>query len=135
MKFIKSILIYQKIIAMLVLVLSFAILPGMQKTSIAKERFSTEVKVNNEKLVNNAKVLYNPVVEQINVSFKLTKQANVNIKLMDALGNEVLNLSNSVLESGLQNLSFETNGKVTPGFYFVRIAASNETIVKRISIR
>ena len=135
MKFIKSIHVHFKVIAMLVIVLSFFVLPGMNMTSIAKERLEVEVKENNEKLINNVKVLYNPVVEQINVSFKLTKQANVNIKLMDALGNEVLSLSNSVLETGLQNLSFETNGKVTAGFYFVRVVASNETIVKRISIR
>ena len=135
MKLITSIQIYYKAIAMFVLAICCAVLPGMQKTSLAKESITTDVKVNNEKLINNVKVLYNPVVEQINVSFKLNKQSNVTIKLMDALGNEVLNLSNSVLESGLQTLSFETNGKVTPGFYFVRLSASNENIVKRISIR
>ena len=88
-----------------------------------------------EKIVTNVKVMYNPVAEQISVSFKLTKQSNVAIKLMDALGNEVLNLSNSTLDAGNQNLSFETEGKVSPGFYFVRVGSGTETVVKRISIR
>lgn len=88
-----------------------------------------------EKVVTNVKVMYNPVAEQISVSFKLTKQSNVAIKLMDALGNEVLNLSNSTLDAGNQNLSFETEGKVSPGFYFVRVGSGTETVVKRISIR
>lgn len=88
-----------------------------------------------EKVITNVKVMYNPVAEQISVSFKLTKQNNVAIKLMDALGNEVLNLSNSSLEAGNHNLSFETEGKVSPGFYFVRVGSGTETVVKRISIR
>ena len=88
-----------------------------------------------EKVVTNVKVMYNPVAEQISVSFKLTKQSNVAIKLMDALGNEVLNLSSSTLDAGNQNLSFETEGKVSPGFYFVRVGSGTETVVKRISIR
>lgn len=88
-----------------------------------------------EKVITNVKVMYNPVAEQISVSFKLTKQSSVAIKLMDALGNEVLNLSNSTLEAGNQNLSFETEGKVSPGFYFVRVGSGTETVVKRISIR
>jgi len=55
--------------------------------------------------------------------------------LMDALGNEVLNLSNSTIDAGVQNLSFDTDGKVSPGFYFVRVSSGSETVVKRVSIR
>lgn len=88
-----------------------------------------------EKVITNVKVMYNPVAEQISVSFKLVKQSNVSIKLMDALGNEVLNLSNSSLDEGNHNLSFETEGKVSPGFYFVRVGSGTETVVKRISVR
>lgn len=90
---------------------------------------------NAEKVITNVKVMYNPVAEQISVSFKLTKQNVVTIKLMDALGNEVLSLSNSTLEAGNQNLSFDTEGKVSPGFYFVRVASGTENVVKRISVR
>lgn len=96
---------------------------------------NTDSKEEIEKVITSVKVMYNPVAEQISVSFKLAKQNVVTIKLMDALGNEVLSLSNSTLESGSQNLSFEIEGKVSQGFYFVRVASGTETVVKRISIR
>lgn len=88
-----------------------------------------------DKLINNVKVFYNPVAEQVTVNFKLSKQATVTIKVMDALGNEVLNLLNGRLDAGLQNLSLDGNSKLTPGVYFVRVASGTETIIKRISVR
>ncbi len=87
------------------------------------------------KNITNAKVMYNPVSEQINVNFKLAKQSTVVIKLMDALGNEVLSLSNGTLEEGIQSLSFDTDGKIAAGFYFVRLTSGTETVIKRLSIR
>lgn len=88
-----------------------------------------------DKLITNVKASYNPVVEQIVVSFNLAKQSSVTIKLMDALGNEVLPLFSGNLDEGNQNHLFDTNEKVTPGFYFLRVASGAETIVKRISIK
>lgn len=88
-----------------------------------------------EKLINNVKVFYNPVAEQITLNFTLSQQNTVVIKVMDALGNEVLNLMNGRLDAGLQSLSFDTDGKLTAGFYFVRVSSGTETVVKRISVR
>lgn len=88
-----------------------------------------------EKLINNVKVFYNPVAEQITLNFTLSQQNIVVIKVMDALGNEVLNLMNGRLEAGLQSLSFDTDGKLSTGFYFVRVSSGTETVVKRISVR
>lgn len=88
-----------------------------------------------EKLINNVKVFYNPVAEQITLNFTLSQQHTVVVKVMDALGNEVLNLLNGRLEAGLQSLSFDTDGKLTAGFYFVRVSSGTETVVKRISVR
>ncbi|TYR33887.1 T9SS type A sorting domain-containing protein [Sphingobacterium phlebotomi] len=89
----------------------------------------------NEKLINNVKVFYNPVAEQITLNFTLSQQNTVVIKVMDALGNEVLNLMNGRLDAGLQSLSFDTDGKLSTGFYFVRVSSGTETVVKRISVR
>ncbi|NGF58086.1 T9SS type A sorting domain-containing protein [Parapedobacter sp. SGR-10] len=88
-----------------------------------------------EKNITNVKVMYNPVAEQINVNFKLSKESTVVIKLMDALGNEVLNLSNSNLDAGAQSLSFDTESKVSAGFYFIKLTSGTETVIKRLSIR
>lgn len=87
-----------------------------------------------EKLLSNVKIFPNPVAEQINLSFRLDKQADVSIKVMDALGNEVVTLLNQQLESGNQNHTFETHNKMTKGFYFIRVSANTETVVKRISV-
>lgn len=88
-----------------------------------------------DKLITNVKVFFNPISEQISVTFKLSKENIVVIKVMDALGNELLNLQNSSLEAGMQNLNFDTQEKLTEGFYFVRVTSGSETIVKRISVR
>lgn len=88
-----------------------------------------------EKLISNVKVFYSPVAEQITLNFTLSRQNTVVIKVMDALGNEVLNLLNGRLDAGLQSLSFDAEGKLTKGFYFVRVSSGSETVVKRISVK
>lgn len=89
----------------------------------------------NDKVINNVKVFFNPISDEIAVNFKLSRTSTVVIKVMDALGNEVLNLHNANLEEGMQNLSFDTQQKLSEGFYFVRVSSGTETIVKRISVR
>lgn len=89
----------------------------------------------NDKVINNVKVFFNPISDEIAVNFKLSRASTVVIKVMDALGNEVLNLHNASLEEGMQNLSFDTQQKLSEGFYFVRVSSGTETIVKRISVR
>lgn len=88
-----------------------------------------------DKLINNVKVFYNPISEQISLSFKLNKQSSVAIKVMDALGNEVVQLMNGSLDAGNQNLSFDPSGKLNSGFYFIRVVSGSETVVKRFSVR
>lgn len=88
-----------------------------------------------DKLINNVKVFYNPISEQISLSFKLGKQSSVAIKVMDALGNEVIQLMNGSLDAGNQNLSFDPTGKLNSGFYFIRVVSGSETVVKRFSVR
>lgn len=117
---------------------SFVLLNAL--TAVKAETRPVVVNVKNhkeetEKLITNVKASYNPVVGQILVSFNLAKQSAVTIKLMDALGNEVLNLYNGTLEEGTNSHVFETVEKINPGFYFLRVASGAETVVKRISIK
>lgn len=88
-----------------------------------------------DKAITNVKVFYNPVAEQVAVSFKLSKLSTVSIRVMDALGNEVMGLMNGDLDGGIQSLNFDTNNKLPAGFYFVRVTSGSETVIKRISIR
>ncbi|MGK6351869.1 T9SS type A sorting domain-containing protein [Parapedobacter sp. DT-150] len=90
--------------------------------------------IQNEKLLSSVKIFPNPVVDQINLSYRLDKQSSVSIKVMDALGNEVMTLLSQELDAGPQSHVFETSNKLTNGFYFIRVSAGNETVVKRISV-
>ena len=88
----------------------------------------------NIKTLSNVKVFPNPVSGQINLSFKLGKEINVSIKIMDALGNEINTLLSQRLTEGDQTHTFNLSTNLKSGFYFIRIMAGTETIVKRIQI-
>ena len=107
----------------------------LQASWDSRDVFGDNTIKDSEKLINNVKVFYNPIAEQVNLSFKLAKSSSVSIKVMDALGNEILQLMNGNLDAGVQNLSFEHGGKLTTGFYFARVVAGSETVVKRFSVR
>lgn len=97
-------------------------------------RFANSNAIDNEKLLSNVKVFPNPIVDQISLSYRLSKQSSVSIKVMDALGNEVMTLLNQELDAGPQSHAFDTSDKLTNGFYFIRVSADTETVVKRISV-
>lgn len=87
-----------------------------------------------DKILTNVKVYPNPVAEQLNVSFHLSKEVVMTIKIMDFLGNEVGTLSNQRVGTGEQNASFNIGSRFNSGLYFLRFIAGNETVIKRISI-
>lgn len=86
------------------------------------------------KVLNNVKVTPNPVEDQINISYYLNKDSNVTIKIMDVLGNEIATLLSQRLPAGEQNHSFAITSRLNSGYYFIRLIAGNETVVKRISV-
>lgn len=88
----------------------------------------------NEKVLSNVKVFPNQISDQINLSFRLNQDSNVSIKVMDALGNEVSTLLSQRLPSGEQNNTFNISNKLNQGYYFIRVIAGTETIVKRIEV-
>lgn len=87
-----------------------------------------------DKLLNNVEVYPNPVTDQINLKYELTRNSNVTIKVMDVLGNEIITLFSQRVEPGEKNFSYALNSKLTRGFYFVRIVAGTESVIKRISV-
>ena len=86
------------------------------------------------KVLNNVKVYPNPVTDQLNLTFMVSKDSNVTIKVMDVLGNEVITLYSERISAGNQNHSFNIASKLSSGFYFVRLVVGNETIIKRFSV-
>ena len=87
-----------------------------------------------DKLISNVQVYPNPITDQINLRYSVTKNSNVTIKIMDILGNEIITLFAQRVDPGEQKFTFNLNNKLTSGFYFVRLVVGNESVIKRISI-
>jgi len=87
-----------------------------------------------DKILSVSKVYPNPVDDQINLVIRLEREANVAVKIMDLLGNEVVTLSNERLSSGEQTKTFTIPNRLNSGIYFLRIVTGSETVVKRISV-
>ncbi|MDP9046990.1 MAG: T9SS type A sorting domain-containing protein [Bacteroidota bacterium] len=100
--------------------------------------FISTTKVNivrpDDKLLNNVQIYPNPVTDQINLKYDLSRNANVTIKIMDVLGNDIITLFSQRVDPGERNFSYALNSKLTRGFYFVRVVAGTESIIKRISV-
>ncbi|WP_256009305.1 T9SS type A sorting domain-containing protein [Desertivirga xinjiangensis] len=86
------------------------------------------------KVLSNVKVYPNPVGEELNLSYFVNKDSNVTIKIMDVLGNEIATLLSQRIPAGEQTNTFSIASKLSSGFYFIRLIAGNETVVKRVSI-
>ena len=88
-----------------------------------------------DKVLNNVKVYPNPVEDQLNLTYQVSKEANVTIKIMDVLGNEVVTLLSQRQSAGEKISSFDVSSRLNSGFYFIRLIVGNETVVKRISVQ
>lgn len=86
------------------------------------------------KLLSNIKIYPNPVDDQLNLSYHLSKGANVTVKLMDLLGNEVSVLMSQKIQPGEQVNTYTLSAKLNSGIYFLHIIAGNELTVKRVSV-
>jgi hypothetical protein len=88
-----------------------------------------------DKLLTNVQVFPNPVItDQINVKYELSRPSNVSIKVVDVLGNDVVTLFSQRVEPGEKILNYYLNSKLNRGFYFVRVIAGPESVIKRISV-
>ncbi|RVU00027.1 T9SS type A sorting domain-containing protein [Mucilaginibacter limnophilus] len=100
---------------------------------------TTKVNVNrqgqDEKLLSNVQVYPNPVTnQQLNVSYEVSRNTNITIKIVDLLGNDIATIFSQRVESGDQKFSYNLNNKLSRGFYFVRIMAGTESTIKKLSI-
>ena len=107
----------------------------------AKDNFFGNTKImnasksgDNDKVLNNVKVYPNPISDQLNLSFNMSKDANVIVKIMDVLGNEITTLLSERVAAGDQTKPFIIASRITSGFYFIRVSVGSEIITKRISV-
>jgi hypothetical protein len=87
-----------------------------------------------DKLLADVQVYPNPITNEINVKYVLTRNAIVTVKVMDVLGNDVITLLSQRIGSGEQSFNYPVNNKLSRGFYFIRVVAGTETVIKRISV-
>jgi hypothetical protein len=97
---------------------------------------STKIVVSrpDDKLLSNVEVFPNPITDQINMKYVVSRNSNVTIKMVDVLGNNVMTLFSQRVEPGEQVLNRAVSAKLSRGFYFIRVVAGTESIIKRISI-
>lgn len=108
------------------------VLPPIKPAIISTKQVS--VYKPDDKLLNNVQVFPNPVTDQINLKYNLSRNSAVTIKILDVLGNDIITLFQQRLEAGEQNYSYSLSNKLPRGFYFVRIVAGTESVIKRVSV-
>ena len=87
-----------------------------------------------DKLLSNVQVYPIPVTDLINIKYELSRGSNVTIKILDVLGNDIITPFSQRVEPGEKNFTYPISNKLNRGFYFVRIVAGNESVIKRISV-
>ncbi len=108
------------------------VLPPLRPAATSVQKFS--VARPDDKLLMHVQVFPNPITDQINIKYNLSHNAIVTVKVMDVLGNDVITLVSQRFESGEQNSSFPIANKLQRGFYFIRVVAGTESVIKRISV-
>jgi hypothetical protein len=95
---------------------------------------TTRVVLPSDKLLSNVEVYPNPITDQINLKYLISRNSNVTIKMVDVLGNDVMVLFSNRVEPGEQVLNRSISSKINRGFYFIRVVAGTESVIKRISL-
>jgi hypothetical protein len=108
------------------------VLPPIRPAVISTTKVS--IAKTDDKLLTNVQVYPNPVTDQINLKYEISRPSNVTIKVMDVLGNEIITLYNQRVEPGEQSFSYALNNKLSRGFYFVRVIAGTESVIRRIAV-
>jgi len=107
-------------------------LPPLKPAATSNQKFS--VVKPDDKLLEDVQVFPNPITDQVNIKYQLSRNAVVTVKVMDVLGNDLITLVSQRVESGEQNFSYPLASKLQRGFYFIRVVAGTESVIKRISV-
>lgn len=108
------------------------VMPPIKPAVISTTKVS--VTKTDDKLLSNVQVYPNPVTDQINLKYEISRSSNVTIKVVDVLGNEIITLYSQRAEPGEKSFSYQLNNRLARGFYFLRVVAGTESVIKRISV-
>lgn len=81
----------------------------------------------------NVIVFPNPMTDAATVGIQLSESKNVNIQVVNTLGQTVINNSLGRLDSGEQTFDLNTSS-LKPGLYFLNVYVGEHLITKKISI-
>ncbi|MEO8886068.1 MAG: T9SS type A sorting domain-containing protein [Mucilaginibacter sp.] len=109
-------------------------LPPIKAGTISSVKLNITPPRSEDKLLYGVEVSPNPVTDQINLKYAITRNSSVSIKMTDILGNEVFAVTYSGVEPGPHSFPYAINNKFNKGFYFIRVVAGTESVIKRISI-
>jgi hypothetical protein len=107
-------------------------LPPLKPAATSAQKFS--VIRPGDKLLNDVQVFPNPITDQINIKYSLSHNALVTVKVMDVLGNDLITIEQERISSGEQTVVFPIGNRLQKGFYFIRVVAGTESVIKRISV-
>jgi archaellum component FlaF (FlaF/FlaG flagellin family) len=89
----------------------------------------------NSSIQNTVHIVPNFSEDKIEISFTISKQTLLNIKMTDILGNEPFSLFNESVAAGEFKRNFNLPIKLAKGLYFIKINAGNEVVIKRIAFQ
>ncbi|MEI7596349.1 MAG: T9SS type A sorting domain-containing protein [Bacteroidota bacterium] len=76
----------------------------------------------------------NPMNDQAQINFNLIENSDVNIKIFDVLGREIIQLVNGKLNSGEQKISVTKEQVQSSGIYFANIIINGNSFTKRFIV-
>ena len=81
----------------------------------------------------NLAVYPNPFTQKTNITYTLTKGAEVYVSVIDETGREIATLSNGMQSTGTHEVEFDADKyNASAGLYLLRITVNNETVHKQI---
>ncbi len=89
----------------------------------------------NSSIQNTIHIIPNFAEDKMEISFTISKQTLLNIKMTDILGNEPFSLFNESVATGEFKRNFNLPIKLAKGLYFIKINAGNEVVIKRIAFQ
>jgi hypothetical protein len=100
----------------------------INNTAIKKLKVSEEIIPANYSLEQNYPNPFNPITT---IKFSLPQPGNVNLKIFNMLGEEVVTLVNSFLEAGFHTVDFDAS-EFKGGFYIYRLETGEFREVKKM---
>ena len=76
----------------------------------------------------------NPASDFVTLSYTLSRQSMVNIKLVSITGAEIATLLNKRQSAGIKQITLSLDEKLVPGIYFLQLNTAEGTLIRKLVI-